>query len=108
MTHFMGTESGCPGQARGEARCRNVPLEDGKPATGTVLAGRILAQDSSLDLANETLRRFLQDEDQMTSSEIIRAIAAYLIEESWLSGRGLESFDENTESVILFVLLMHF
>ncbi len=68
-------------QARREARCRIVPLEDGKPVTAAVLAGRILAQDSSLDFANETLRRFLQDEDQMTGSEIIRAIAVFLIEE---------------------------
>ncbi len=85
-----------------------VPLEDGKPVTGAVLADRILAQDSSLDLANETLRRFLQDEGQMTSSEIIRAIAVFLIEEWRFSERGLESFDENTESVILFASLMHF
>ena len=41
----------------------------------------ILAQDSSLDLANETLRRFLPDEDQRTGSEIVRAIAVFLIEE---------------------------
>jgi hypothetical protein len=58
-----------------------VPLEDGKPVTVAALAGRILAQDSSLDFANETLRRFPQDEDQRTGSEIIRAIAAFLIEE---------------------------
>ena len=78
---FHGHEIGLSRQARGEARCRIVPLEDGKPVTVAALAGRILAQDSSLDFANETLRRFLQDEDQMTSSEIIRAIAVFLIEE---------------------------
>ncbi len=78
---FHGHEIGWSGQARGEARYRMVPLEDGKPVTGTALAGRILAQDSSLDLANETSRRFLQDEDQRTGSEIIRAIAVFLIEE---------------------------
>jgi hypothetical protein len=54
-----------------------VPLEDGKPVTIAVPAGRILAQDSSLDFANETLRRFPQDEDQRTGSEIIRAIAVF-------------------------------
>ena len=78
---FHGHEIRLSRQARGEAPCRIVLLEDGKPVTGAVLAGRILAQDSSLGFANETLRRFLQDEDQMTGSEIIRAIAVFLIEE---------------------------
>ncbi len=54
-----------------------VPLEEGKPVTIAVPAGRILAQDGSLDFANETLRRFPQDEDQKTGSEIIRAIAVF-------------------------------
>lgn len=89
-------------------RYRNATLEDRRIITVAVLAGRILASDERLDFSPETLRRFLNGEKQNTGPDIIRAIAAFLVEEEWLTPADLEAAGQKPDMRAAYALAAFF